>query len=267
MTWVLLFLLLKEAKVMFLVEICFRSVQMISPSLADHPVAWNPAEALLAWQHGGPAPRTGHCLQPNQLWQRAGQEAGGVRAPGDPDLRGEAGGSPQEAAHHKCGTRLPHQVHGLRADQTSVSGMREWKAPKKKAECGGENGEIWKSESHEENLVPLSRHGIVWGQLWRIIRCIRKRREFAWKIWDVSIWVIPRWCKSFLCPHSADNDESFSCKRVGCVGDMSGGCWKETQQSWNWFCHHLQLLVLLEFPAGGTGRVKCLLFCSQKIGF
>lgn len=182
---------------------------MISLSLPDHPVAWNPAEALLAWQHGGAAPRTGHCFQFNQCWQRAGEEAGGIRAPGDPDLHREAGGSPQEAAHHQRGTGLPHQVHGLWADQTSLSGVREWKAPEKCWVWGKNMEKLRKSESHEENLVPLSRHWTVWGQIWRIISCMRKRREFAWEIWEVSIWVIPRWCKPFLCPRLADHDESF----------------------------------------------------------
>lgn len=85
-----------------------------------------------------------------------------------------------------------------------------------------------------------------------------------------SIWVIPRWCKSFLCPHSADNDESFKAQLW-----KSWLCWKCARGLLEG--NSAEMKSVLPPPTapgtsgipsnGGTGRVKCLLSCSQKIGW
>lgn len=143
------------------------------------------------------------------------------------------------------------------------------KSTKKRLTVGGKNGEIRKSESHEENLVPLSRHWIVWGQLWRIISCMRKE-GICWKFGKCPSEWFPDGANPFSAPIQLIMMKASrpSCKRVGCVGNVSGGSLEGNSTKLK--------LVLPSPPApgtsgiasnGGTGRVKCLLFCSQKIGF
>ena len=107
-----------------------------SPLPTEHPVAGDPAAVVLARQPPGPAPRAGDRLQHAELGRRrAGQEAAGVRDPGDPLGDRQGGGQPQEAAVHRSSTHVPGERHGpghhqalylLSGSATLPEGLQLW---------------------------------------------------------------------------------------------------------------------------------------------